>query len=899
MNRPAGPPGLAMVAAILAALPLAMAGAVDRPGLGEPAFGRPTRFVPLEPGTRSAALDGRMGFSLPPGGDTDPAGASYGFGSPPGTAGEPTEVWASFNVRDESGRDDWCISFYRRGFRLTGLALIPEGGTSTWLSGPRLESLAWDTGIPGVRVYRLPDAGSSRWTVYLRLSGVVPAAADFRVWRQDALAGRFVSVAGAAGVGLGALLAAAACLALSARAKAAARSRADGLAGVVAGLEREAEDRLGMFARAAESIKRPLLGMLDALDERLEAQAQGTRERAAVPAGDLALARAECLRLVYLAGNLQRYANTGRDEGELCAEPFDLAAVLKAVVASTRYLGAGKNLSWNLSLPIIEMRNDAKTMQHTLYTVLYRAIRSPGARVISVRASSDTHLVRLDISDDGVPPPGLETAGPSNDGATRDCSSFTDPDGRLADLELTGKLAARLGGSFSYERTDSGNRYAFVFPRAMSWPTRGSAPSPAPALSFPVPELDLDGAGRGRTGPGTIMIVDSEPVSLFTLKRKLESAGWRVAAEVSARSALGRMDGGGRIELVLVDSAITEMRADEFCARVRERFGRETLPIIVLVDSGLPREIEEAFQWGANDYLVRPAGGQELLTRVKTHVDLAVSIRRELEHRDRMAEVDKFKTLGWLTAGVAHEINTPNNSALRNIPMLKEIWAEIAGALDRLYRSEGEFNVKGFGYADLKREIPEMLNDLYMGSQHIKKIVEDLKDYARGPDPSRQVPLDVNLAMEYAARLLKHSIAVSTTAFSLRPGDGLPPVKGDRLKLTQVLVNVLENALQSLPSTEREVTMESFLEPASGARPARVCVRVRDRGSGMPPEVLASVFDPFFTTKRDRGGTGLGMSVAAGIIREMGGAIELRSTPGEGTTVLICMPVAQTGGGER
>lgn len=656
-------------------------------------------------------------------------------------------------------------------------------------------------------------------------------------------------------------------------------------------LENASAGRMEFFVRMAEAIRTPVFGILASLEERAASTGH--------PDAGLALARAESIRLISLLDTVHSYAKAEWDGRALAAEPFNLATILDAVIASTRYLGSGKNLTWNVSIPIIEMRNDAKTVQQAAYSIVSRAARSPGASELWIIASSDTHLVRLEIRDDGEAPAGLDAACVPETRGLANGPGFDDPKGRLMDLEVTRRLSIQLGGSFAYARAGDRNAYSFVFPRSMSF-SAGRSPKPpraAPALAGG-PELGLDAAAKARGGPGSVMIVDDEPVSLFTLKRKLESAGWRVSAQVSARNALARIRGGEPHELVLVDATMPEMSGYEFCAAVRERLGRESMPVIMLMDSSWPEEIERALLAGANDYLVRPAGGPELTARVKTHVDLASSVRRELELKDRMAEVDKYKTLAWLTAGVAHEINTPNNAALRNVPMLREIWVEIAGALDRLYRSEGDFNVRGFGYEDLKREIPEMLNDLYMGSQHIKKIVEDLKDYARGPDGSSQPPLDVNQAIGYAIRLLKHSIAVSTGAFTVELSERLPPIKADRLKLTQVIVNVIENALQALPDPARGVRVSSYAEDRpAGAGGSWVCVKVSDEGVGMAPETLASVFDPFFTTKRDRGGTGLGMPVAAGIVREMGGSMELHSRPGAGTTVVIRVPAADGTGG--
>ncbi|MDX9957470.1 MAG: ATP-binding protein [Spirochaetia bacterium] len=676
----------------------------------------------------------------------------------------------------------------------------------------------------------------------------------------------------------------------------------------------------------ADKLRAPLVGITSILDQSAGSGADHAEE--------LALAGQEAARLLELVSGLSDYARIREGTAVFHAEHFNLASSVESVASSLSHLAAGKNITLDVGVPIIEMRNDLKAMHQVLFICLHCVLLSAGVRRVHIIAESDIHLVKLAIRYDGQPLPSHQL-GWIVPGVPVEAGPVIQPSfgagGPIGiELNLAAWFCVALGGSLHVEREAGQNIINLDLPRSMSFGQRDiptglsdpvrrkpkattafSSPATAGLVSSSLASAGWASAGLTGTGSsreegamldpvavkGRALVIDGEPVSLFALKRRMELAGWLVHAMVSATEAIAWVEDGEIYTVIIVDSRMPEMSGFDFCNRIRTRFGKEVLPVILMLDSGHSSVIDHAFRSGANDYLIRPVGGIELEARIKTHVDLAASLRRELDHRSRMAESDKYRTLAMLTAGVAHEINTPNNATLRNIPILREIWIELAEALGRLYEAEGGFNVHGYDYNDLRRELPAMLDDVYMGAQHIRKIVTDLKDYARGPSQleGSSVPTDVNQAILYACRLLKHAITLGTKHFTQDLTDALPPVRADRLKLTQVMVNILENAIQSLPSPDAAVSIRTFTEPViveDGSVPW-VCVLVVDEGQGMDPHTLAAVFDPFFTTKRDRGGTGLGMPVALGIVRELGGTIELRSSIGGGTTVLVRIPSCQ------
>lgn len=632
----------------------------------------------------------------------------------------------------------------------------------------------------------------------------------------------------------------------------------------------QSEDDRNFVTATATALSGPLYGIKGMLDD-IDALLSNTPSASRTALTDIGLAKAEAARIETIVSNMRSYAGGGIVGHSI--EDFDLASIVGAAANLLRMAFAGQVLHMEIEVPIIEMKSDVRLVRQLLYNAMHWAARNGGSR-FSVKASSTDQWSQIMIEDDGLAVSGADAAST----AALDM-----------DTAVMSRLAGLLGGSISFRRDGTRNLRVIDLPRWLQ------APVSLPALTM-APLAEMAGQPEAAGVPaaaGSILVAGNEPVMLLAVKRRLEASGWAVVATVSARDALARVMGDEAFDLVIVDSVMPEMSGFEFCASIRASRGPESVPVIILVESGRPDEIEQAFKAGANDYIARPASGLELAARVKTHVDLASSIRRELEQAARMAELDKYRTLAMLSAGVAHEINTPNNAVLRNVPMLKEIWSTLEVVIDRINREEGGFTVRGFGYEDLKREIPDMLNDLYMGAQDIRKIVDGLKDYARAsPGTEDLSDVDVNEVVQYAMRLLKHSIVVSTDRCTLSLQDGLSRLRVDRLKLTQVVVNVLENALQALPDRSRGVSIATLAEPADGQGES-IVIRIADEGVGMSAETLASVFDPFFTTKRDRGGSGLGMPVVSGIVHDMGGSITLRSELGAGTMVTIRIPVGR------
>lgn len=280
--------------------------------------------------------------------------------------------------------------------------------------------------------------------------------------------------------------------------------------------------------------------------------------------------------------------------------------------------------------------------------------------------------------------------------------------------------------------------------------------------------------------------------------------------------------------------------------------------------------------------------------RVEDHLRYLEQHKRDeaksREQHLQLVRADKLASLGVLVAGVAHEVNNPNEFILVNATIMRDAWNQVTPILKEYQRENGEFNLVGMPFTKMMERADSLYAGILDGSRQIKHIVQSLKEYA-GEDPGeRNQDVSLNAVVEAAVTLLTNLIRKHTSNFSVTYADLVPAVRGNFQQLEQVVINLLQNACQALSDSSQAVTLQTGVDEASG----RVFVRVIDEGEGISAEHLQRVVDPFFTTKRDRGGTGLGLSISSRIIQEHGGTLEFKSQEGEGTTASIYLPPARS-----
>lgn len=247
----------------------------------------------------------------------------------------------------------------------------------------------------------------------------------------------------------------------------------------------------------------------------------------------------------------------------------------------------------------------------------------------------------------------------------------------------------------------------------------------------------------------------------------------------------------------------------------------------------------------------------------------------------------RLASLGVLSAGVAHEINNPNHAILANASLLARIWRDALPILVEYEEEQGDFLLAGLSFQQAREVIERGMAEIGDNAKRIRKIVNNLKHLGKEDRGQMDEVADLVKILRAVARLLAARIRKHTDAFSLSLPETLPAVRGNVQQLEQVFINVIVNALESLPDRSKAVRVSAAADADAG----RIIVRVEDQGQGIAEEVITQIGEPFFTTKGDSGGTGLGLSISSSIIEKHGGVLRFESRENEGTTVCIDLPV--------
>jgi two-component system, NtrC family, sensor kinase len=275
--------------------------------------------------------------------------------------------------------------------------------------------------------------------------------------------------------------------------------------------------------------------------------------------------------------------------------------------------------------------------------------------------------------------------------------------------------------------------------------------------------------------------------------------------------------------------------------------------------------------------------------------ELARSIEDLRTTQDRLIQTEKLASLGQLTAGIAHEIKNPlnfvNNFSSVSVELIDELREALSGVhLDSKLRAEIA------GIADM---LQGNLDKVVQHGKRADSIVKNMLLHSRQGSGEHR-PVDINSLVEESLTLAYHGARAEKQGFNITLERSFDPAAGEvdlfPQEITRALLNLISNGFYAATKRKAEATggdYEPTLAAATKSLGDRIEIRIRDNGTGIPPEVKEKLFNPFCTTKPAGEGTGLGLSISHDIVvKQHGGSIEVDTLPGEFTEFRIILPRA-------
>ncbi len=279
-----------------------------------------------------------------------------------------------------------------------------------------------------------------------------------------------------------------------------------------------------------------------------------------------------------------------------------------------------------------------------------------------------------------------------------------------------------------------------------------------------------------------------------------------------------------------------------------------------------------------------PIFGEDGVVDSVLEVCMDITLQKKME--EQLLQSYKLASLGKLVAGVAHEINNPNTFILGNLKIIQESFNDLFPLLDLYFQYHPDLKIARLDYKTFKENITILVEDMLNGANRTKKIVTDLRNFAKKDEGGLTEDIDLNsIITNNLTFTQKHTKKYARLEIEL--GRDIPIFKGNSNKLEQLLVNLILNASEAIECENGLIKITTGFDKETN----NIILTVSDNGIGMTENVKKNIFDPFFTTKRKKGGTGLGLSISYGIVKDHNGEIEVDSKVGQGTKFTIRFPV--------
>jgi two-component system cell cycle sensor histidine kinase PleC len=363
----------------------------------------------------------------------------------------------------------------------------------------------------------------------------------------------------------------------------------------------------------------------------------------------------------------------------------------------------------------------------------------------------------------------------------------------------------------------------------------------------------------------SILIVDDDPVIRAVMSDVLEDEGHDIIEAEDGFAAynacLHAVPG-----LIITDAIMPGLSGFDLCRLLRRRAETQHVPVLVITGLNDEQSVAAAYDAGATDFIVKSDNWQILKYRVRYTLRTARAVADLVAAKQRAEESDRAKSL--LLANMSHELRTPLNAVIGFSEIMHQ---QMLGPLSAQYV-----------------EYAKIIGD---SGSHLLTIINDLLDLASSDAKELKIandPVNIPQVVTFSANMIGAMAKEAGVECRVEADSGLPAFRGDAKKLSQILINLLTNAVKFTPAGG-QVTVKASREPAGG-----LILRVEDTGVGIPRDKIQLALAPFGQIAsqigRKNGGVGLGLPLSKRLVELHDGTLDIVSEPGVGTTVSARFP---------
>ncbi len=373
-----------------------------------------------------------------------------------------------------------------------------------------------------------------------------------------------------------------------------------------------------------------------------------------------------------------------------------------------------------------------------------------------------------------------------------------------------------------------------------------------------------------------ILIIDDEPANVLLLEKLLHQEGYRFIQSITDPSLASQIYQDFEPDLILLDLNMPKVNGFQVMEILQELEKDSYLPVLILTAQNDKFTRLKALKKGAKDFVNKPFDLAEVCFRIKNILEVRL-LHNQIKNQNKILEqkiqertkelkeshehlmhAEKLSAIGKLAASISHEFNNPI-LGIRNI-------------LEQISKTHLEKNLK------------ELVRLAIHESNRVMDLATKLKNFYR-PSSGKLTLVSFHNILDDMLILKKKSFLEKKIFLVKKYADDLPKVPAVEDQIKQVILNLLQNAEESIQNGNGEIELTTFFDGTF------VEIKIQDNGCGIPLENVEKIFEPFYTTKDAVKGTGLGLSVTYGIVKRHGGKIICSSNPGKGTLFTLKFPV--------